>query len=40
MKKMKVTSLAALVRLIDREVERKVFPGGRAAGSLPGESQN
>jgi two-component system response regulator FixJ len=40
MKKMHVTSLAALVRLIDREVERKVFPGGRAAGSLPGESQN
>lgn len=39
MKKMKVTSLAALVRLIDREVESKAFPGGRASGSSPDAPQ-
>jgi two-component system response regulator FixJ len=39
MKKMKVTSLAALVRLIDREVETKAFPGGRAPGGSPHESR-
>jgi|GEM_PF-286143 len=37
MKKMNVTSLAALVRLIDRELESQAFPGGRADGESRGE---